>query len=366
VVAPWLAGLLPDNNAVRARWSRQFAVGDNPFSLLSTAVGEECAGAARFITTDRLDAALAGDGSVTWLSEAEVAARIRDLRADPSAWLGTDFSGRFSLAGAQAKTALLFDPGHDRWGVPSGSASTSHTLKPAIIGFDDHDLNEDICLTADGRAGLLVAPTALILFEGQSVVAATRYDRVQGTGPWLTRIHQEDPCQALGLPPERKYQNEGGPTARDVADLLRRVLPTRSARQGGWRFFDAVAFNWLIGGTDGRAKNYSLLVSGRQVALAPLYDIASALPYSGMPLKKLRMAMTFGGDYPLTIRTPTMWAKVATEFALPHDAVRARVARLMDAVPDAFADAAAVPEVAALGSTLPARLVDAVAEQVAR
>jgi serine/threonine-protein kinase HipA len=366
VVAPWLAGLLPDDNAVRARWSRQFAVADNPFSLLGTPIGEECAGAARFITADRLDAALAGDGSVTWLSEAELAARIRGLRADASAWLGTDFSGRFSLAGAQAKTALLHDPGSDRWGVPSGTAATSHILKPAITGFDDHDLNEHLCLTAAGRTGLLVAPTALMRFEDQSVIAATRYDRVQGNSPWLTRIHQEDLCQALGLPPDRKYQNEGGPTARDVADLLRQVLPTGSAQEGVWRFFDAVAFNWLIGGTDAHAKNYSLLLSGRQVALAPLYDIASALPYDGMPLKKLRMAMKFGGDYPLTIRTPTMWAKVATEFTLPQDAVRARAAQLMDAVRDAFADAAAVPDVAALGSTLPARLVDAVAEQVAR
>jgi len=57
-------------------------------------------------------------------------------------------TGQFSLAGAQAKTALYFDERTSRWGDPSGAISTTHILKPAIGGLDDHDLNEQLCLSA--------------------------------------------------------------------------------------------------------------------------------------------------------------------------------------------------------------------------
>ena len=57
-------------------------------------------------------------GEVTWLTEEEVAERLRELREDSTAWLGRSFTGQFSLAGAQAKTALLLEG--NRWGVPSG------------------------------------------------------------------------------------------------------------------------------------------------------------------------------------------------------------------------------------------------------
>ena len=102
-VGPWLAGLLPDNANVLARWARTFHVGNSPFALLGTPVGEDCAGAVRFVSEDRLEAALSRDGAVEWLSDADVGKRLRDLKQDPTAWLGADFTGRFSLAGAQAR-----------------------------------------------------------------------------------------------------------------------------------------------------------------------------------------------------------------------------------------------------------------------
>ena len=76
---------------------------------------------------------------------------------DSTAWLGRSFTGQFSLAGAQAKTALLFKDG--RWGVPSGSTPTTHILKPAVAGLDDHDLNEHLCLDAARLAGLVAVRT---------------------------------------------------------------------------------------------------------------------------------------------------------------------------------------------------------------
>lgn len=363
VVAPWLDGLLPDSEPVRRQWGRRFSVSaGSPFALLSTPIGEECAGAARFVTAERLEPMLAGKGNVQWLNDAQVATRLRELRDDATTWLGNEFTGRFSLAGAQAKTALLYDEEGDRWGIPQGAAATSHILKPAIVGFDEHDLNEHLCLRAAALSGLVAATSRVVRFEETSAIAVDRYDRTAGH-PWLTRIHQEDLCQALGLPPESKYQNEGGPSSTDVTNLLRSVLPADQAQAGVWRLFDALTFNWLIAGTDAHAKNYSLLLSGQQVALAPLYDVASALPYK-VSLRKLRMAMKFGGEYLLQARSDSMWGKVATELSLPLDEVRSRALQLMAAVPLSFYVAAADPQVSALGSDLPERLADAVAERV--
>jgi serine/threonine-protein kinase HipA len=367
VVSAWLEGLLPDDNAVRNQWGRRFQVdSSSAFSLLSTPIGEECAGAFAFLPEDRLLAYLNGTGNVSWLSEDQLADRLTELRVDRTSWLGRDFTGHFSLAGAQAKTALLFDPATGAWGVPSGVAATSHILKPAIAGLDDHDLNEHLCLSAAARTGLLVAPTRILRVRDISVVVSTRYDRAQLDQPWLTRIHQEDLCQALAVPPTRKYENEGGPGVRRVATLLRNALPVEHVTAGIWRFFDAVALNWLIGGTDAHAKNYSLLLAGNQVRFAPLYDVASALPYPDRDVHRLRLAMKFGGDYTLTPRTPSVWDKVASDMSLPVDAVRDRVGHLAARLPAALSDVAAEAEVRELGSAMPGLLVDKVAARVAR
>jgi serine/threonine-protein kinase HipA len=129
-VAPWIAGLLPDNEQVIARWSRDLHVAPSPFALLGTSIGEDCAGAVQIVPPSRLEAILGREGEVRWLTDADVAARLQTLRADGTAWLGAGSTGRFSLAGAQAKTALLHEDG--RWGVPSGARATSHILKPAV------------------------------------------------------------------------------------------------------------------------------------------------------------------------------------------------------------------------------------------
>jgi serine/threonine-protein kinase HipA len=366
VTAPWLDGLLPDDSAVRRRWSRRFHVSAQPFALLGTPIGEECAGAAQFLTTDRLEAVLADEGEVVWLYDDGVAARLRELRADRTSWLGVDFTGRFSLAGAQAKTALLRDPDTGQWGIPSGAAATSHILKPAIAGLDNHELNEYLCLATAHACGLLVAPTFLAHFEDQSAVVSVRYDRVSDPGSrWLRRVHQEDLCQALGRPPEEKYQNDGGPGIRAICTRLRDVLPPEHAEPAVWRFFDACTFSWLIGGTDAHAKNYSLLLAGPQVRLAPLYDVASALPYPGMDVQRLRLAMKYADDYTMRTRMPSMWPKVAKEFSFPLHAVRARALELAEQIPDRLADAVADLAVAELGSPHPAGLLDVVADRVA-
>ena len=362
VIAPWLWGLLPDNEAVLARWARQFhASASSPFSMLATPIGHDCAGAVRFASPEDLSDLLARPGEVAWLSGEEVAERLRELKRDSTAWLGQAFTGQFSLAGAQAKTALLLRDG--RWGVPTGSIPTSHILKPAVSGLDDHDLNEHLCLDAARRAGLTVASTRVAQFADESAIVVYRYDRRTGDGE-VRRIHQEDLCQALGVPPSRKYQNQGGPGPKEIIRLFRQAMAPRVADEAIWRFVDALAWNWLIAGTDAHAKNYSLLIAANEVRLAPLYDVASALPY-GTHERKLRFAMKIGGDYGVHPYRNT-WPAAARGLGLDPDETVARVDALAGRAPDAFVDAASSDEVAALGRELPARLVDLVADRVAR
>jgi serine/threonine-protein kinase HipA len=111
------------------------------------------------------------------------------------------------------------------------------------------------------------------------------------------RVHQEDLCQALSVDPSLKYESDGGPGPVRIIEFLREVMDARRARETVWRFVDALAWNWLIAGTDAHAKNYSLLLAGGQIRLAPLYDVASALPYPGVHERRLRPAMRVGRDY---------------------------------------------------------------------
>ncbi len=216
-------------------------------------------------------------GNVVWLTEAQVAQRLRELKEDSTAWLGRSFSGQFSLAGAQAKTALLRQDG--RWGVPSGSTPTTHILKPAVSGFDDHDLNEHLCLDAARRAGLIGRsnddrPVRRRNGRRRRPVrpcGPARPDRSGAPGGSLSGV--------WAFPLRRSTRTKGAPgqlTSPPSCGAPCRPAPAEGAV---WRFADALIWNWLIGGTDGHAKNYSVLLADDDVRLAPLYDVASALPY---------------------------------------------------------------------------------------
>jgi serine/threonine-protein kinase HipA len=330
-VRAFLWGLLPDNERVLDRWAKKFQVSArNAFALISH-VGEDCAGAVQFVTSDRLEALKGGkDDQVEWLDEPAVAERLQTLRRDPAAWRLPRDVGQFSLAGAQPKTALLLQNG--RWGIPSGRIPTTHILKPPTGHFDGHAENEHICLSLAGSLGLPVAETKVTRFEKEIAIVIERYDR-QPSGNNIIRVHQEDICQALGVLPTKKYQNEGGPSPVDVIELLRSASTDRATDVD--TFVDALAFNWLIGGTDAHAKNYSLLLAnGPTIRLAPLYDIASILPYDQVDTKKIKLAMKIGGDYKVSQIGLREWQKFARETHLDADKVRAALVDMAEQLPD--------------------------------
>ena len=322
VIEAFLWGLLPDNDRVLDRWARRFQVSArNAFALLSH-VGEDCAGAVQFVSPERIDALTNKEPEpVVWLSEGEVAERLRTLREDHAAWRAPRDTGQFSLAGAQPKTAFLHE--NDRWGIPSGRTPTTHILKPPTGEFDGHAENEHFCLKLARRLGLPTASTQVMRFGNEVAIVIERYDRRRQDGE-IHRVHQEDMCQALAVPPIRKYENEGGPGAVEIVDLLRAASSARVDDVA--TFVDALVFNWLIAGTDAHAKNYSVLIgAGGRARLAPLYDIASALPYDDMDQRALKLAMRVGGEYRLRDISVRDWRRLADRLRLPADGVLSRI-----------------------------------------
>jgi len=331
-IEPFLWGLMPDNDRVLENWGRRFQVSPkNVFRLISH-VGEDCAGAVQFVRPERLEALRAGPTSreIQWLTEDDVADRLQALRADHSAWRSAQDTGQFSLAGAQPKTALLFE--RKRWGVPSGRIPTTHILKPPTGEWDGHAENEHFSLRLARAAGLTVPNSTVMRFKDEIAIVVERYDRVKVETRWA-RIHQEDMCQALGLHPTRKYESDGGPGARTIAELLR--TQSSNPQEDVQSFADAMAFNWLIAGTDAHAKNFGLLLGGGgAVRLAPLYDLASILPYRTIPLRKAKLAMKIGGEYRLSNIGLRSWHKFATELRLDEGLLVARLKTMAAALPD--------------------------------
>jgi serine/threonine-protein kinase HipA len=355
-VEVFLWGLLPDNEQVLARWAAKFQVSArNVFALISH-VGEDCAGAVQFVTPERLEAIRSGkEDKVEWLDEAELAKRLRALREDHAAWRLPRDTGQFSLAGAQPKTALLLQ--NDRWGIPSGRIPTTHILKPPTGHFDGHAENEHICVMLARNLGLPAAQSKVRRFKDEVAIVVERYDRQQ-KGNDIIRVHQEDTCQALGIMPTKKYQNEGGPSAANIIELLRTYSTDRDTDLD--TFVTALGFNWLIAGTDAHAKNYSLLLSGPDVRLAPLYDIASILPYEEVDLRKAKLAMKIGGEYKVELIGLRQWQKFARDVRTNADQLVEVLISMAKHLPDEVAAARALAREEGLNNAL----IDRLAQQL--
>jgi serine/threonine-protein kinase HipA len=186
--------------------------------------------------------------------------------------------------------------------------------------------------------GLPVAQSKVMRFKDEIAIVIERYDRQQ-RGNGIVRVHQEDICQALAIMPTRKYQNEGGPGIFDIVELLRTYSTDRE--DDLLTFITALGFNWLIAGTDAHAKNFSLLLGSRRVRLAPLYDVASILPYDEFDLHKVKLAMKIGGEYRLRQIGVREWQKLAREIRTDADQLIELLQWMAEQIPD---EASAVRE----------------------
>ena len=282
IVRPFFSGLLPDESA-RQRLAGALGISSgNAFGLLEV-IGGECAGALSLHTTGQTPPAT-NDDNVEILSAKRLEAIIGKLRERPL--LGGEEGVRLSLAGAQDKIAVCLDG--NNIGLAKGGRPTTHILKPFIQALDGSVENELFCLRLAARLGLEVPAVEMRTTAAVSFLLVERYDRQLHKDGSITRLHQEDFCQALSVPPELKYEEEGGPGIQSAMDLIDRATARPAADR--LNFIRMLIFHYLVGNADAHGKNYALLYRERVADLAPLYDVVCTAVYPRLA-KNLAMAI---------------------------------------------------------------------------
>jgi serine/threonine-protein kinase HipA len=267
----FLDGLLPEGEPRRAIAADLDLPASDVFGLLA-ALGKDCAGALVIQPLDDPPPPTPTTLSAQPLTADDLGELIANLRQAP---LGIDRNVRLSLAGVQEKLLLTRMP-NGTWGRPVEGTPSTHILKPEIEPFQNTVENEAFCMTVAKNLGLSVAAVETIIVDEHPVLVVARYDRVIDPDGTVHRVHQEDFCQALGLPPEKKYEQQAGPSLQRIARILQDVAEP-SAPQTLLR---ALTLNVALGNCDAHGKNFSLLHTQTGVLrLAPLYDLLSTRLY---------------------------------------------------------------------------------------
>ena len=284
VVRNYFDNLLPDNDQIRSRIGKRFSTKSTEVFDLLEAIGRDCVGAVQLLP--------AGEEPVGWdqiqadaLSEDEIVDLLHAVPSEGMAEISDDELIRISIAGAQEKTALTLLDG--QWCRPRGATPTTHIIKLPLgliggmrrVDAWDSVENEWVCAKILEALGLPVAATSVETFGDQKVLVVERFDRAwMGDSQWIARLPQEDFCQALGVPPDKKYEQDGGPG-------MDRCLSLLQGSEDRWdrTFFllTQLAF-FFLAATDGHAKNFSIhLRRGDAYEMTPLYDVLSMWPYFG-------------------------------------------------------------------------------------
>lgn len=315
----FFGGALPEEGN-RQVIARILGISDkNDFAMLEQ-IGGECAGAISFLPED--EKIPENDDRYRELDDEELAKILRELPRRPL--MAGEDGIRLSLAGAQDKIAVRVNDA--KISIPRGSAPSTHVLKPAIDTYEGVVFNEAFCMMLANACDLTVAPIEVGKVEDIDYLLARRYDRIQDNEGNIQRLHQEDFCQALGIPSEIKYQSEGGPSLTDCFALIRDAASAPAPDLIA--LLDAVVFNLLIGNHDAHAKNFSLLyMPDRSIRLAPLYDLVCTVYYPELTDK---MAMKIGGEAKSALTYPRQIQQFAADAGLAPAQTRARVSALAD------------------------------------
>lgn len=312
---PFFAGLLPEEDQ-RETVARVLGVSTaNDFSLLDC-LGGEVAGAIELLPIGQEPAASPDAYAPTCLDKNALVSLLNDLPHRP--FLAGERGLRLSLAGAQTKLPVVLVD--NAVALPGPGQPTTHILKPPIERFPGTTENEAFVMRLAEAVGLDVARVEPRSVGGKSFLLVARYDRVVNADGGVERIHQEDFCQAIGIPPERKYASESGPTFAACFDLLRQVsaVPARDVL----KLLDAAIFNVVVGNADAHGKNFSILYTHEGPRFAPLYDLLSTSFY---PELSARLAMKIGRRSTLGELDATGWERFASDAGLGKPLVWKRV-----------------------------------------
>lgn len=342
-VAAVFDNLLPDSDALRRRVAEKVgARGTDAYNLLA-AIGRDCVGALQFIADgedEDIDSTAAIEGDAV---DEEAIEKLLGSLAQAPLGLSREDDFRISVAGAQEKTALLWHDG--RWLKPRGTTPTTHIFKTQIgklqngIDLSNSVENEYYCLKLFEAFGLAVNEAEIRAFGNAKALVIERFDRRWTKDGRLLRLPQEDCCQALSVPPTRKYQSEGGPGMVEILDLLKGSdTPADDQKE----FLKAQLLFWLIGATDGHAKNFSIFLGpGGSFHLTPFYDVLTAQPSldtSQIERKQMKLAMCVGNKrhYRIGEIQPRHFLQTGEEVGLPKSLAAAAIEEIADAADNAL------------------------------
>lgn len=332
-VRPFFAGILPEEGP-RTRIAEILGISEgNDFAMLER-IGGECAGAISLIPEGLPP--LPVENRIRRLSDKDLESIVTELPRRPL--LAGEEGLRLSLAGAQDKLPVIMADAGIFLGL--GNTPSTHILKPEPNRFPGLVANEVFCLSLASRLGLRVPEIAHRRIAGKPCLIVARYDRVRDATVGRTvRLHQEDFCQAIGRPPERKYQQEGGPLVRECVALLREwsTTPVLDIRA----FVDALIFNVLIGNADAHGKNYSMIYRGGERRMAPLYDLVATVAW---PELSTRLAMSIGSGKSMNEVVPAHFRGMSEEAGLGWPMVRERIGTLAGRTVEMLKDGRLVQE----------------------
>lgn len=346
----YLWGLLPDNQQALANMAREAGTSANSIFGILKHHGQDVAGALQLLPPEVTPA------DANKRSLFEVSQRLSDsdlevlLKQSMDRYHGQqalDASSteafKFSIAGAQPKIALTADR-QGNFLPPSKDFATTHIIKPndpqSAFYFSDIDIIEVACLKAAETLGITSSQS--FLWESPSgdlkALITRRYDRVVNEDGTISRLHQEDFCQALSVMPEKKYQHrDGGPGISDMGRLIRNSVSPAEREPILQSLFAALIFNIGILGTDAHAKNYSLLYNAG-TALAPLYDsISAAAHISGD--STAHFPMKVGNTYSFTDISTKDLVSVGQKLSLPAEYSEQKAREILTGIPQALLDA---------------------------
>ena len=324
---PFFGGLLPEEETRRAVARALGISAANDFAMLDR-LGGEVAGALQFLHAGETPEAAMGPWDPRPLPEDRLRALLEALPQRPL--LAGEGGLRLSLAGAQTKVPVVILEG--AVALPGPNQPTTHILKPAIPRFAATTENEAFAMRLAKAVGLEVATVEARSLPSppgppRTYLLVQRYDRTWPGLGVLRRLHQEDLCQALGIPVERKYQTEGGPNLERCFEVVRRVTARPAVEV--LKLLDAVIFNALVGNADAHGKNFSILYTEAGPRLAPLYDLLCTVAY---PELSPDFAMKIAGAGRLERLDADSWTRFAQQAGLGFPLVRRRVQELAEAI----------------------------------